>query len=310
MYGHIPLYILLLLLILMPVAEAEDGQSAAAKVAEDAVTGGIMGFILDWADQCLLSGMGVQTAALDNPEEYTNSEQAIFRIAGYRIDPYGVDVIRDFALATMGIYVVGGLFVLFIAAILHQLQIVRPKWVYSATKAATGRPIYFELDEYIETWACLMAWPFVAPAALWCALYLNDIFVSGSMLSVLDQVSLTKDNVPLYFFMAVCYLVLSVGVAVRIIVILYTSAMIFIIGLGVAFKPTRTLAGLVLGYAIGLVFLQTIMVSLTALTIKVVVSGQVNLLQEIVMYAGLSFRCVRVIFPCSIFFPEFSPFEM
>ena len=99
---------------------------------------------------------------------------------------------------------------------------------------------------------------------------ISHILTSLIMLDVLDSITPTSDNVILYLMMGITYFVMCIFFAWRTIVIGICYGCALVIGCLYVFKSTRGIAKRIINYSIALVFMQPIIVLITAAGVIVI----------------------------------------
>jgi hypothetical protein len=101
-------------------------------------------------------------------------------------------------------------------------------------------------------------------------LNISHILTSLIMVDVLDSITPATDNVILYLMMGITYFVMCTFFAWRTIVIGICYGCALVIGCLYALKSTRFIAKRIIGYFIALVFMQPVIVLITAAGVIVI----------------------------------------
>jgi hypothetical protein len=257
-------------------------------VGEKMISGGLTQWALDIANNMLFAGSGIHTGQLNNSENYSGDKALVFGIAAYQIDVFNNPVVQEAIGATIPFFKYMAELLLIVITLFILLQIYAPETAGQITKSINGRPTYYEPRDILEYVAYIGFWFLGGPFLLWAELEINNYIVSSMMLDVLNQVGLSSDNLPLYFVMCFCYMILLYFVAVRIIIIFYGASVWYLLGLVLAVKRTRWLGVLIFLYVSVQIFMQAIIVSVTTFIVKLVVSGSLGWITATLIYGGLT----------------------
>jgi hypothetical protein len=168
------------------------------------------------------------------------------------------------------------------------LQIYAPEVAGKIAGTINGKETYYTPRDILEYVAYIGFWFLCGPFLLWAELEINNYIVSSMMLDVLDQISLSSANVPLYLVMCFCYLCLLYFVAIRVIIIYYGASVWYLLGLVLAVKRIRWIGVLVFLYVSVQIFMQAIIVSVTTFIVKLVISGSLGWISSLLVYGGLT----------------------
>ena len=276
--------ILLLIILVFSVPAAADSLDVGQKM----ISGGLSQWALDIANNMLFAGSGIHTGQLNNSENYSGDKALVFGIAAYQIDVFNNPVVQKAIGATIPIFKYLAVLLLILSTLFILLQIYAPETAGKITGTINGRETYYEPRDIIEYIAYISFWFLGGPFLLWAELEINNYIVNSMMLDVLNQVGLSSDNLPLYFVMCFCYMILLYFVAVRIIIIFYGASVWYLLGLVLAVKRTRWLGILVFLYISVQIFMQAIIVSITTFVVKLVISGSLGWITATLIYGGLT----------------------
>jgi hypothetical protein len=275
--------IILLIVVIFSFPAAADSMEAGQKM----ISGGLTQWVLDIAND-MLAGSGFQTGELNNSENYSGEQVLVFGIAAYQIDVFQNPVVQEAIGETIPIFKYLAVLLLISITLFILLQIYAPETAGKITGIINGRETYYEPRDIIEYIAYISFWFLGGPFLLWAELEINNFIVKSMMLDVLNQVSLSSDNIPLYFIMCFCYMILLYFVAVRIIIIYYGASVWYLLGLVLAVKRTRWVGVLIFLYVSVQIFMQTIIVSVTTFIVKLVISGSLGWITSTLVYGGLT----------------------
>jgi hypothetical protein len=277
----LPVFLLIIFVFSVPAA------ADSLDVGQKMISGGLSQWALDIANN-MLSGSGFQTGQLNHSENYTASQVLVFGIAAYQIDVFQNPVVQEAIGTTIPFFKYMAVLLLIVITLFILLQIYAPETAGQITKSINGRPTYYEPRDILEYVAYIGFWFLGGPFLLWAELEINNYIVKSMMLDVLNQVSLSSDNLPLYFIMCFCYLLLLYFVAVRMIIIYYGASVWYLLGLVLAVKRTRWLGILIFLYVSVQIFMQAIIVSVTTFIVKLVISGSLGWISSLLVYGGLT----------------------
>jgi hypothetical protein len=275
--------IILLIVVIFSFPAAADSMEAGQKM----ISGGLTQWVLDIAND-MLAGSGFQTGELNNSENYSGEQVLVFGIAAYQIDVFQNPVVQEAIGETIPIFKYLAVLLLISITLFILLQIYAPETAGKITGIINGRETYYEPRDIIEYIAYISFWFLGGTFLLWAELEINNFIVKSMMIDVLNQVSLSSDNIPLYFIMCFCYMILLYFVAVRIIIIYYGASVWYLLGLVLAVKRTRWLGVLIFLYVSIQIFMQMIIVSVTTFIVKLVISGSLGWITSTLVYGGLT----------------------
>ena len=275
--------ILLLIVVIFSFPAAADSMETGQKM----ISGGLTQWVLDIAND-MLAGSGFQTGELNNSENYSGEQVLVFGIEAYQIDVFQNPVVQEAIGTTIPFFKYLAVLLLIVITLFILLQIYAPETAGQITKSINGRPTYYEPRDILEYVAYIGFWFLGGPFLLWAELELNNYIVKSMMLDVLDQISLSSANVPLYFIMCLCYMILLYFVAIRLIIIYYGASVWYLLGLVLAVKRTRWLGVLIFLYVSVQIFMQAIIVSVTTFVVKLVISGSLGWISSLLVYGGLT----------------------
>jgi hypothetical protein len=278
----LPLFLLTLVLLSFPAAA--DSMDAGQKM----ISGGLSQWFLDIANKMLFAGTGLQTGQLNETGNYSGSQVLVFGIAAYQIDVFQNPVVQEAIGTTIPFFKYMAELLLIVITLFILLQIYAPEVAGKIAGAINGRETYYEPRDILEYVAYIGFWFLGGPFLLWAELEINNFIVKSMMLDVLDQVSLSSANLPLYFIMCLCYLLLLYFVAIRMIIIYYGASVWYLLGLVLAVKRTRWLGVLIFLYVSVQIFMQAIIVSVTTFIVKLVISGSLGWITSTLVYGGLT----------------------
>lgn len=253
-----PLFFLFLILSFSCVpVHADDGDANALEsIIVDAVSKCIVSFC-----NSILSGFGgVETGNLNDSENYTGEQVAIFTVVAHSINPTEDPEIMEEVETTREIYTWGMKFFALLLTAFLIFQQVWPSQARDIVGTIRGQPGYVTIDEMVEYYAIVCFWLLLGPALLYGALWLNNYLTQSLTLSVLDHVAFSSENTGLYTVMTVLWGAMAGFFATRIVLILLAVKAWYLLGLVLAIQRTRWLGTLSIPYIMGFVFAQFIVV--------------------------------------------------
>jgi hypothetical protein len=277
----LPSFLLILLLCSFPAA------ADSMEVGQKMISGGLTQWVLDLANK-MLDSSGFQTGELNNSENYSAEQVLVFGIAAYQIDVFSNPVVQEAMGTTIPFFKYMAELLLIIITLFILLQIYAPETAGKIAGTINGRSTYYEPRDIIEYVFYIGLWFLGGPFLLWAELEINNYIVKSMMLDVLDQISLSSANVPLYFIMCFCYMLLLYFVAVRMIIIYYGASVWYLLGLVLAVKRIRWIGVLLFLYVSVQIFMQAIIVSITTFIVKLVISGSLGWISSLLVYGGLT----------------------
>jgi hypothetical protein len=211
------------------------------------------------------------TAVRDN---YGNAVAMIYTMATLEFDPSNNIFVKEIQLR----FAVIGFFLILMFIILGAINVN----VYAMTSANNAEKAWIlsnryhiPINEYVLTIieACIMMT--AGYILLRLTIIMELMFTKLIMFQVLDRIMPTGNNIIMYLMMAICYLIIGIAIAYRIIIIsIFHASYIAWIGL-YCFSVTRQAAVAAWWYYIKILFMRTIIVGVTVIGVGVISYVQV-----------------------------------
>jgi len=256
-----PLFILFLLLFSCNPARAIENPIDSGMQAGEEMIVNAFSRILVYLANGMLTGLGgVETGKLNNSENYTGEQVAIFAIAAHSIDPTQDPVIMQEVENTKQVYSYGMKLFALLLTLFMLFQQLWPSKASHVVGTFRGQPGYVTIDEMAEYYITVGLWFLIGPSILYGALFLNNYLTQSLTLSVLDHVAFSSQNEGFFLFMVFLWSCMAGFFAVRIVLILLAVKAWYLFGLALAVKKFRWISVVSIPYILGYVFAQFVIV--------------------------------------------------
>jgi hypothetical protein len=102
------------------------------------------------------------------------------------------------------------------------------------------------------------------------------VFTKMLMLSVLDRIAPTSENVIMYIMMSICYIVMSIVIAMRLLIVAFFHCSYLVFIALYCYAITRDTAVSAFIYYLKVLFLRTIIVGITVLGVYIISSIKID----------------------------------
>ncbi len=202
-------------------------------------------------------------------ENYGNAVALIYTLATIEFDPSENTFVKDIQLR----FAIIGFFLILMFIILGAINVN----IYAITSASNAEKAWILNNRYhipINEYALTLIEACVMMTAGYILLRLTIVmelmFTKLIMFQVLDRIVPTGSNIVMYLMMSICYLIIGLAIAYRIIVIsLFHASYIAWIGL-YCFAITRPAAISAWWYYIKILFMRTIIVGVTVIGVGMI----------------------------------------
>jgi len=237
------------------------------EAAAAAVKAGMELFTYSVADSMIdLSGNGTVASREETPG-------LIVSMLSFTVDPFTLDFVRDwwgtslifFVMIALTYICAGGGFALL--STLYPDTAQRMNWI-------TGNSGHFEIKEWISSVSLALIFPFLTYFGLYIILQLCWVVTALLSTTALDVIPLTADNnnIVIYIFMAITYLILSIIMGIRNIVIVIFCAGGLMLAALYLIPALRSLILNIFMYFLLLVFMQPLLVFIAAIGVMFIAS--------------------------------------
>lgn len=240
-----------------------------SNAAAGAVQQGINGWFYSIGDSMInLNGNGTidQAARQETPG-------LIFNMISYTIDPFTLDFVKSwwgtsliFFVAVAIMYICAGGGVALIQTLNPSLM-QRLTWLESGTYTDN-----FELKQWLSNTALALIFPFLTYFGLYIILQLCYVVTGLVTQTALNAVPPTAENIIVYLFMALTYLLLSIVMSIRnIVIVLFVSGGLMLAALYLI-PSFQNLVKHIFMYFLLLVFMQPLLVFVAAVGVTLITS--------------------------------------
>ena len=224
----------------------------------------------EWADEALSQNWGVKLGSL--PEEVSASPSAklINGIAAAEQHPESLQWVQEERERDYMTYVLCGLIILVWIAGYFFLQKFKPEEAGKVTKFFSGAEHFIGFGLYYKTLILLILLPSILPYLLDYSIELEQAWSSGIMQDSLEYISFSTENIPLYFYQGMSYL-LSGGFflgRIELINIIYAKVLFVAIAIAIPWSFIRYLGLGTLLFFETVLFMRPIVLLLNAKTVQ------------------------------------------
>jgi hypothetical protein len=226
----------------------------------------------DAANKMLSENYGVTLGNLSDEANYTPSQKMVNSIAAAEQHPKNVSWVVEEQKSDYMTYILVSVILLIWVAGYFFLQKIAPEQAGKITEALSGAEQFLGYGLYVKTLVLLIAIPTLLPFALDYSITLEQGLTDGIMHDSLEYISLSTENIPLYFFQAISYTLSGVFFLARIQLINTVYAKVLILGLVLAipWDFIRYLGVMVLLYFETALFMRPLVLWIAAVTVKTV----------------------------------------
>lgn len=224
----------------------------------------------DWADEALSENWGVTLGNLSDEVNASPSAKMINGVAAAEQHPKSLKWVTDEQDSDYETYILCGLIVLVWIAGYFFLQKYRPEQAGSVTKFFSGAEHFLGFGLYYKTLLLLIVLPAGLPFILDYSMELEQAWSSGIMANSLEFISFSTENIPLYFYQAVSYMVSGPYFLARVnfINIIYAKVLILAILIAIPWKFFRYLGLGILFFFETVLFMRPIVLLINAKTVQ------------------------------------------
>lgn len=253
--------------------EEEDSGSALdslnpLNMGKKMVGEGGMYFLELLADAGFKVGETENQDTLSVKENYGNAVALIYLLATVEFDPSQNEFIQKMQLGSG----VVGLMLILMFVILGAMQVnVSTIFAKNTDKAwLLSNRYHVPINEYALTLVEVGIMVAAGYVVLMISLQMELLFTKLIMFQVLDRIVPTGDNIVMYLIMSICYLIIGIAIAFRILVIgMFHAFYVPFIGL-YCFGLTRPAAVAAWWYYIKMLFMRTVIVGITVAGVGII----------------------------------------
>jgi hypothetical protein len=224
----------------------------------------------EWADEALSENWGVKLGSLPDEVNASPSAKLINGIAAAEQHPESLQWVQEEQDGDYMTYVLCGLIILVWIAGYFFLQKFKPEEAGKVTKFFSGAEHFIGFGLYYKTLILLILLPSMLPYLLDYSIELEQAWSSGIMQDSLEYISFSSENIPLYFYQGMSYL-LSGGFflgRIELINIIYAKVLFVAIAIAIPVSFIRYLGLGTLLFFETVLFMRPIVLLLNAKTVQ------------------------------------------
>lgn len=195
------LSLILVLFLLSPSLVLADSMDAGKEMISSALEEAPV----KAADKMLAQNFGVTPGNLSDAENHTASEKLVNSIAAAEQHPETVKWVMDERKNDYITYILVGLILIVLVVGYFFLQKISPERAGEITEFFAGSQLFVGYGLYVKTLFLLIALPTILPFILDYSIEFEQALSSGIMQNSLEFISFSTENVPLYFYQAISY---------------------------------------------------------------------------------------------------------
>ena len=256
----------------------------AKQAGEDMVSGGLNAFLTSQANYII----SVADGACNQTSQ--PGTMAAFQTLSLNYDPFMnpgiIAVIRSTSvlfLFLFALFVFGGLSYV----IIHSR--------YPTAGQAIDYTLFddkpFDVMEYVKSLGTVIVFILFGFTAVWTILLISRVISEMMTASALNAMVMTPNSGVILFFMAIAYLILSIFIAIRVLVVSIITSLLLVLFILWAFHIIRDVINVIFIYFLTMIFLQPILISIAAIGIMsiewVIGFGNTGVSASYIYYFGL-----------------------
>jgi len=125
----------------------------------------------------------------------------------------------------------------------------------------------FDMMEYVKSLGAVIVFIVFGFTAVWTIMLISQVISEMMTVSALDAMMTTPNSGMVFLIMAIAYLILSVFIAIRFLVITIITSLLLILFVLWAFHIIRDVINVIFIYFLTMIFLQPILISIAAIGI-------------------------------------------
>jgi len=226
------------------------------------------------ADKMLATNFGVSPANLSDSGNVSPSAKMIGSYAAAEQHPESIKWVTDERKNDYLTYILIGLILLIWAAGYFFIQKIYPTKAAEVTEFFTGAQQFIGYKLFFETLFLLIALPTILPIVLDYSIQFEQAWSSGIMQDTLEYIPLSTENIPLYFYQAIAYILSGSFFLARIELINVTYAKVLFLALALAI-PWNFIRYIGIGvflYFETALFMRPVVLLINAITVKQITS--------------------------------------
>lgn len=213
----------------------------------------------------------------------------IFNMISYTVDPFALNFVKEWWRTSLIFFVTVAIMYICMGGALALLQNYHPSVLQRLNWIESG--IYsdnFELKQWLSNVVLALLFPFLTYFGLYAILQLCYVVTGLVTQTALNAVPPTAENLIVYLFMAITYLLLSIIMSIRNIVIVLFCAGGLMLAALYLLPSLQNLVKHIFMYFLLLVFLQPLMVFVAAVGVMFITGIPTGLIQiQASLYLGL-----------------------
>ncbi len=224
----------------------------------------------EWADEALSETWGVKLGSLPDEVSASPSAKLINGIAAAEQHPESLQWVQEEQDGDYMTYILCGLIILVWIAGYFFLQKFKPEEAGKVTEFFSGAQHFLGFGLYYKTLILLIILPAGLPFLLDYSIDLEQAWSSGIMQDSLEYISFSTENIPLYFYQGMSYL-LSGGFflgRIELINIVYAKVLFVAIAIAIPWNFIRYLGLGTLLFFETVLFMRPIVLLLNAKTVQ------------------------------------------
>jgi hypothetical protein len=239
------------------------------------IADGIHLAIVRLADEAIMMGFRANDEELKIRDNYGYVVQMIYLMATAEFYPEENPFIQEVQIRCniIGIFLI--LFYIFLGA--SSVNLISFRTAESAKIASKlNSKFHLSISEYGATVMEMCLMQIFGYFFLWFTIQIEAVFTKLIMLNILDKIAPTGENTIMYIMMTLCYLLIGIALAYRIIIIsLFHCGYLIVVGL-YCFNISREAAKAAFYYYLKMLFMRTIIVGITTVGVGVTSSIDVG----------------------------------
>lgn len=232
------------------------GNVSVIEPGVDMVKEGLNSFIYSLGD----SMMNLQSNGSTNVTNRDTSGGMIFNMLSYNIDPFSMPWVQEWWQTSLIFFVVIAILYICMGGAMALLQTINPSMVQRLTWLENGIGGNFKLKEWMGNVVLSLVFPFLTYFGLYAILQLSEVVTQLLSQTALDTLPPSAENIVVYLFMAFTFMLLSIIMSIRtIVIVLFISGGLMLAGLFLI-PSLQNLVKSIFVYFLQLTFLQPLLI--------------------------------------------------
>lgn len=244
------------------------GNVSAIEPGVDMVKEGLNSFIYSLGD----SMMNLQSNGSTNVIDRQASNGMIFNMLSYNLDPFSMPWVQQWWQTSLVFFVVIAILYICFGGAMALLQTINPSIMQRLAWLENGIGGNFRLKEWMSNVVLSLVSPFLTYFGLYAILQLSYVVTALVSEQLITSLPPTAENIVTYVFLAFTFMLLSIIMAIRSIIIVVFCASGLMIASLYILPSLKNIILHIFYYFILMVFLQPILIVISSIGVLMITS--------------------------------------